>query len=430
MIELTTRENRRAAQRPVPVPVAALTTSGWAAIVSSAPVVAVALIAWVAESRSGAPAYDAVRIGYNGWLLAHGTRLHTDAGSLGLAPLALSILVFRQLMRAGANSARATGAGSLPDAARIIGWIAFVYGTLGAIVAFLAGTSAVNASLIVAGGATGAVAAIASAVGVLRVNGIGAQLTDRLPAPLIRALPVGVLAACVLLGTGALLAGTCLALAADSATGFFTAYEPGLVGSAALTALAVLYTPTAAIWGTAYVIGPGFAVGSGTSVSAIDVSIGLVPAFPLFAALPSERASDLVSLLLGVPLVAGLLAGVAAARRRADGERWASTLLTAALSGPVAGAIIGLAAFIAGGPLGDGRLAAVGPSPWRVALVAGVEVTLFAVVGAALVRIMASYKPVHAEPEPDESPVEAVADDHADQDVDGDVPEVTEKEDL
>jgi len=389
--ELSTRESRRGAvvaQRPVPVLVAAVTTAGWAAIVSSAPVVAVALVAWIAESRSGAPAYDAVRIAFNGWLLAHGVWLRTDAGPVGLAPLLLTILAFRQLIRAGANSARATGAANLGAGAWVVAGVSGVYGILGAIVAFLAGTPEVHASLPVAGGATAAVAAVASTVGVLRVNGIGALIAARLPLAVTRAAPVGALAACVILGSGALLAGVCLALAADDATGFFGAFAPGLVGSAALFALSVLYTPTAAIWGAAYVVGPGFAVGSGTSVSAIDVSLGVLPAFPLLAALPSERASDLVSLLLGVPIVAGVLAGVAAARRRVPGERWASTLLGAALAGPVAGALLGIAAYAAGGPLGAGRLATVGPSPWRVALVCGIEVLLFAVVGAALARIL------------------------------------------
>lgn len=397
MSELSTRETRRAApagEKPVPVLVAALTTALWAAVVSSAPVVAVALVAWIAETRSGAPVYDAVRIGFNGWLLAHGAWLRTGTGPVGLAPLALTILAFRQLMRAGANSARATGAATIGAGVGVVITVSFVYGVLGAVVAFLAGTPGVNANLVIAGLATAGVAAVATSAGVLRVNGIGTQLTSLLPVAVARALPVGLLAACVVLGAGALLAGTSLALAADDATGFFGAFSPGVVGSAALFGLSVLYAPTAAVWGAAYVVGPGFAVGSGTSVSAIDVSLGAMPAFPLLAGLPTERASDLLSLVLGVPIVAGVLAGVAAARRRVEGERWATTLLGAALAGPVAGGLLGIASFAAAGPLGAERLSTVGPSAWRVALVCAVEVTLFAVVGAAFARIR------NAPPEP------------------------------
>jgi len=391
--DLSTRESRRtepAGEKPVPVLVAALTTSIWAAVVGSAPVVAVALVAWIAETRSGAPAYDAVRVAFNGWLLAHGAWLRTDTGPIGLAPLALSILVFRQLMRAGINSARATGAATIGGGAWAVLAISTVYGLVGGGVAVLADTAGVHADLPVAFVAAAVFAAVATSAGVLQVNGIGTLVAHRLPLPLARALPSGALAACVVLGAGALLAGLCLAFAADDATMFFGAFSPGVVGSSALFGLSVLYTPTAAIWGAAYVVGPGFAVGSGTSVSAVDVSLGTMPAFPLLAGLPVERPATWAGVLLGVPLLAGVLAGVTAARRRLPGERWASTLLGAALAGPVAGGLLGVAAYAAGGPLGSGRLAAVGPSPWRVALVSAVEVTLFAVVGAASARILAT----------------------------------------
>jgi hypothetical protein len=391
--DLSTRESRRAeraGEKPVPVLVAALTTALWAAIVGSAPVVAVALVAWIAETRSGAPAYDAVRVAFNGWLLAHGAWLRTEAGPVGLAPLALSILVFRQLMRAGTNSGRATGAANPGSAASVVLAVSAVYGLIGVGVALLAGTAGVHADLPVAGLATTVFAAVATTAGVLRVNGIGTLIAGRLPLPVSRALPAGALAACVVLGAGALLAGVCLAFAADDATMFFDAFSPGVVGSSALFGLSVLYAPTAAIWGAAYVVGPGFAVGSGTSVSAVDLSLGTMPAFPLLAALPVERPATWAIVLLGVPLVAGVLAGLLAARRRVPGEPWASTLVGAALAGPVAGVLLGVAAYAAGGPLGGGRLAAIGPSPWRVALVSTIEVTLFAVVGAASARILAS----------------------------------------
>jgi hypothetical protein len=380
----------RAPERPVPVAVAALTTGGWAAVVGAAPVVAVALVAWIADSRSAAPASDALRVALNGWLLAHGVWIQTAAGPFGLAPLALSVLAFRQLTRAGRNSARATGVATVGGGARVVIWLSLVYGALGALVSFVASVPDLHTSLPIATAATAVFAGVAATSGVVRVNGIGGLLLDRLPRAAARALPAGAIAAGVILGAGALLAGAMVALAAEDAAALFTAFSPGLVGSATLFGLSAVYAPTAAVWGAAYLVGPGFALGSGTSVSAIDVSLGPLPAFPLLAALPTERASGAVSLLLGVPLLAGVLAGIAAARRRGVGERWAVTLLGAALAGPVSGALLGLAAYAASGPLGAGRLASVGPSAWRVALVVAVEVGLFAVVGAALARIMSA----------------------------------------
>jgi hypothetical protein len=52
-------------------------------------------------------------------------------------------------------------------------------------------------------------------------------------------------------------------------------------------------------------------------------------------------------------------------------------------AGAAAGALAGLAAAFAGGPLGDGRLAAVGPSGWQVGLVAVLEIGVTAALTAA-----------------------------------------------
>jgi hypothetical protein len=54
-------------------------------------------------------------------------------------------------------------------------------------------------------------------------------------------------------------------------------------------------------------------------------------------------------------------------------------------SGAAAGCVVGLLAALSGGPLGDGRLAAVGPSGWQAGLVAILEmgVTSAVTAGAA-----------------------------------------------
>jgi hypothetical protein len=52
-------------------------------------------------------------------------------------------------------------------------------------------------------------------------------------------------------------------------------------------------------------------------------------------------------------------------------------------AGAAAGALAGLAAAFAGGPLGDGRLAEVGPSGFRVGLVAILEIGVTAALTAA-----------------------------------------------
>jgi hypothetical protein len=389
---LENRGTRVRRERPVPVALAALTTACWAAVVGAAPVVAIALVAWIADSRSGAPAFDAIRIALDGWLLAHGAWLDTPAGPFGLAPLALSILAFRQLARAGANSARATGAASTATGAQVVALIGVVYAGLGTLAAWVGSTGGVHTGVTSAGVCTGGFGAAAAAYGVLKVNGIGRQLLSRIPLPARRALPAGVIAAGSILGAGALLAGVRIALAAEDTALLFAAFSPGFVGSASLLALSLVYAPTAAIWGAAYLVGPGFAVGTGTTVSPMDVSVGPVPAFPLFAGLPGGSPPGWATLLVAVPLAAGILAGIAVARRRVHAEPWTVTLLAAALAGPVGGVLLAIAAVAAGGPLGQGRMASMGPSAWQVGLAATAEITVAALVGAGLTRAVAEAR--------------------------------------
>jgi hypothetical protein len=71
--------------------------------------------------------------------------------------------------------------------------------------------------------------------------------------------------------------------------------------------------------------------------------------------------------------------------------------------GALTGGVLGVLAEFAGGPLGDGRLAAVGPSGWQVGVVASLEVGVAAAVAAGLtnwlrLRARTAGAPPAAEP--------------------------------
>jgi hypothetical protein len=122
-------------------------------------------------------------------------------------------------------------------------------------------------------------------------------------------------------------------------------------------------------------------VGTGTSVAAGGVSLGAVPSFPILAALPADRPGSAPAwVVLAVPVLGGLLGGWVLCRRMQP-RGWASGAVDVALTAAIAGAVLGLLCALAGGPVASGRLAAVGPSPARVALALAGEVAL----GAGLV---------------------------------------------
>ena len=118
---------------------------------------------------------------------------------------------------------------------------------------------------------------------------------------------------------------------------------------------------------------PGSRSARGRSSPPPARSLGAVPAFPMLAALPSGAQPGgpawVPVLVLAMPYLAGVFAGMVTVRIAPTPVIEAAPLWGFA-AGAAAGVLAGLAAAFSGGPLGDGRLAAVGPSGFQVGLVA------------------------------------------------------------
>lgn len=369
-----------------------------AALSGLAVLAAVVLVAWVADARSGSSGTDAVRAAADAWLLAHGGGLSLPSGRVTGVPLGLTLLAAVVLHRAGASLARAVDVSDLRAAGRATGALAVVYGLTAAVVARIAATGTAASSAVLAGTGAAVLAGLAGGLGVVR----GADLSDALRA----ALPPRVPALATAAGTavlGLLAAGLLLVLAALGAHAgrvgdLAGALDPGLVGGGVLLVGCVLLLPNAALWAAAYAVGPGFAIGVGTGISPFSAAFGPVPAFPLLAALPPDGTPPpAVRAVLLLPVLAGVAAGVVLVRSlppepgTADGTL--PRMLRAAgwglAAGLAAAAALTLLATLAGGRLGDGYLAAVGPSPWRVLLAAAVEIGVPAAITAALLPVRA-----------------------------------------
>jgi hypothetical protein len=193
----------------------------------------------------------------------------------------------------------------------------------------------------------------------------------------------GALAA--LAGTGALLAGTSLALHLHEAAALERDLAPGAVGTVLLVLLQLGYLPNAVIWAIAFSLGPGFAFGAGTVVAPTGSALAQLPAFPMLAALPPGLHSAVPGWIeptvLALPYLAGGLGGLLLVRAGPALSLEAAPVWGLAC-GAVSGAALGLLAAISGGPLGDGRLAAVGPSAWQVGAVSALEIGVAAAVTA------------------------------------------------
>jgi hypothetical protein len=86
--------------------------------------------------------------------------------------------------------------------------------------------------------------------------------------------------------------------------------------------------------------------------------------------------------VLALPYLAGAFAGIVTVRITPTPVIEAAPLWGFA-AGAASGALAGLGAAFAGGPLGDGRLASVGPSGFQVGLVAVLELGITAALSAA-----------------------------------------------
>ncbi|WP_200839087.1 MULTISPECIES: cell division protein PerM [Microbacterium] len=175
----------------------------------------------------------------------------------------------------------------------------------------------------------------------------------------------------------------------------FQAARVDALGATVLTLGQLAYLPTLVVWAASWLAGPGFAVGAGTAVSPAGTQLGVVPGIPVFGLLP-ENTSMWTLIVILLPIAAGAFAGWAVRSRLV----WEGTPLgllqraviavgIAALSGGVAG----VAAALANGSIGPGRLGVVGPAVVPFALSLGAEV----LVGAAILLLAPRHRDEVAE---------------------------------
>ena len=171
------------------------------------------------------------------------------------------------------------------------------------------------------------------------------------------------------------------------------ALDPGTFGGAVLVVGQAGYLPDLAAWGVAWLAGPGFAVGSGTVVSATTVKLGVLPVIPVFGALPGSppAAGWLVGAAFAVPVLAGAFAGWRTARRADAGDLGlVSRLLDALVAAVLAAVLLGLAVALSRGAIGPGRLADVGANALVVTPFLALELALGALPAAAIAHLVAA----------------------------------------
>jgi hypothetical protein len=318
------------------------------------------------------------------WLAAHHVAftLH-GAGQIGMLPLGLLLLPGALLWRAGRWVVRTGAVARLRHVGYAALALALPYAVLSGALALAARSSLAAPSLSQAVIGPFLAALVAGGLGGAHALAPWRRLAGLLP-DRSRSVTMGALLTLGLLTTaGAVLAGGSLALHLAQARALTDSLSPGLAGSALLLLAELAYLPNAIVWAVAFSLGPGFAFGAGTFVAPTGSALGAMPAFPMLAALPSGGGVPawLTLIVLAVPYLAAAAGGVLTVRIMPTPMLEAAPLW-GFVSGAAAGCVAGVLAAFAGGPLGSGRLAAVGPSGWQVGLVAVLEMGVTAAVAA------------------------------------------------
>ena len=323
---------------------------------------AVAVVGWfLADAGAHGQTTDALRVGADAWLVGHGSGLTVAGAPLGIVPLTLTALIVAVVYRYGRWAAESS---QEVDDDRTVGVAATIFTGLYMVVAVVTcvvlGQESASPGLGRAIIGSMLVAGVAGTLGLAVGSGRLTVWIRRVPA-WVRAVVYGAAASfLLLLVASAALVAVMVLLGLNEAAAVMSGLhlEPGDYVMYTLATMAV--APNAVLFGSAYLLGPGFAVGTGTVVSPAVVSLGPVPAFPLLAALPDSGPTPEWAVgFLAVPVVVAIV-GAVLAQQAYRVPAYDSAALRGFGCGFGAAMLSTIAIAVAGGPMGTGRMADVG----------------------------------------------------------------------
>ena len=337
------------------------------------------------------------------WLLIHGVPVEllnlgpeadpaSVSGWVTLIPLGLSLLPFLFCLRAGRRIARASYTDQLWQG--LLG--AFIaYGGIGAAVGSLSNNSYGRVNVLAATFIPLVIAALGLIIGARREAGSWARLFGVDMAAYIQRISphrrwagsyvwhvivAGFLGYVAAVGISGLLLTINLGLHWTEVANVYQELRPGPIGSAALTLVQLSLIPNAVFWVLSWISGGGFTLGTGSTLSTLETTVGPLPSIPMLASLPTGEMSHQWLFLL-LPVAAGIMAGWYFLRGGENHlEDWfarripfnmlslgLSTACLALFTGIVAAALSLIGSWLASGSLAIGRLVDLGPNLWLTA---------------------------------------------------------------
>ena len=350
----------------------------------------VGVVCWLPGAGVSGHPLSAVRAGLLGFLAAQHAGLTVDGVATNFVPMLATLAVVVIAWRAGAALAEvAVRLGERRRHAVVAAGLVQA-GSYALGCALLVPLAALGSTTARAVPVAAAAFALFACVALISLGRSAFGLWDAVSADVLAGARGAAGAVAVYLGSGGALVAGSLLVHADRVSDLSRQVGGG-IAALPIAVLGVLCAPNAAVAAAAYLAGPGFAVGSGTTIDAFSAQHGVLPAFPLLGALPS---GDGANVLIASWMLATVLAAGAIAYRLAPGD---DPLHAVAVAAPGAGAGMALLAWLGGGAVGTGRLRTVGASPWQVGLAVAGEVAAVAllfVAAHALWRRLAADRPL------------------------------------
>jgi hypothetical protein len=367
---------------PVPAPAEtsylrpAFLTAVVAAILSWA---VAAVVVVIAQGPSGVEPGPLARTTIRTWLVALGSGIEAGPVSIGLIPLGATALCLALVARAAVWVV----ADPLDEHAAFAAAAAGAFGTIAAIASAATNVGDVHTSVVRSAAAGFVVGGLGATWGSIQRHGDGDRWWFAAPSDVRAVVRAAVPGALTVLGAAAVVVTVLLVTNIQQAGDLWALLDPGVGGGAALAIGSVLAVPTLVLWTASALIGPGFAIGTGTSVDLTGSQLGQVPGFPLLAALPTPGEFAGWVFVLGlVPLLAGIVSGWRLGAVERDGL--VPRLALGAASGALGGFAVGVLVALSGGAIGPGRLADAGPPLLTPLLVVVLVMALGGALGAAL----------------------------------------------
>ncbi|MEU7020133.1 DUF6350 family protein [Streptomyces sp. NPDC046203] len=371
-------------------------------------------VVWISSPYPDGGADSALQTAAGLWLLAHGAdliRTGTVSGvpaPLGVTPMLLCVLPLWLAHRAARDTLDPADTRPVPSPAGAVCAVTGGYLLVAAVVVIYTEAGAFPADLASAGCWTPVTVFAAACAGAWTAH--GRPLPGQgAPVAAVRAAGYALAA---LLGAGALLVVGSLLWHVGDVQVSLGGLAGEWSGRLTVTLLALTLLPNAVVWGVAYGLGPGFALGTGALVGPLGplghTAAPAAPDFPLLAAVPGPGPAGWPQwATAAVPVCAALVLGHRVGRSAHDWPARRAALAALGAAGAVGLTVTLLTAF-AGGPLGSGRLAAFGPVWWQTGPAALAWCALLGVPAALVVRAWGRWSTRRAARRESEPPAQGV----------------------